>query len=153
MDYDNSITIRRPPEAVFAMLADIQEYAHAPGSPIPEMEKIPPGPTAVGTRWREVVQLLPFMTMTMWSDCTSLVPDRRLELAWHGPGMTGHIAYTMEPVDGGTVLRQVETLTPHGLLRPMGGLMERMLRPRLTARLAAIRDRLEGGTPAAHQPV
>ena len=153
MDYDHALTIRRPPEAVFAMMADIQEYIHAPNSPVPEMEKIPPGPTIVGTRWREVVKLLPFVTMTMWSDCTALVPDRRLELDWHGPGMTGHITYTMEPTDGDTVFRQVETVTPRGLMRLFGGLMERMLAPRLTARMEAIRDVLEGRDSRAGQPV
>jgi hypothetical protein len=150
MDFDHSVAVRRPPEAVFAMLADIQEYIHAPGSPIPEMEKIPPGTTAVGTRWREVVKLLPFLTMTVWTDCSTVVPGRRLELEWHGPGMTGHITYTMEPVEGGTVLRQVERVTPHGVLRPMEGLIDRMLRPRLTERLGAIRDLLERDAAEPH---
>lgn len=69
MDYDLSVTICRPPDVVYATLADIQRYVQ-PGSPVPEMEKIPPGPTTVGTRWREVIRLAPFLTMTIWSEAT-----------------------------------------------------------------------------------
>ncbi len=143
MQYDISVTIRRPRDSIFAVLADVQDYIHRPGSPIPEMEKIPPGETEVGTRWREVVRLLPFVTMTMWSTVTALDPGRRLEESFRGPAMTGHIVYSLEPTDAGTVLRQRETLTPHGLLRLLAGPMDRMLRPRLAARLEAIKALLE----------
>ncbi len=143
MDYDISVDIRRPPEAVYAMLADIQRYIPGPGSPVPEMEKIPPGPTAVGTRWREVVRLAPFLTMTMWTEVAAIEPDRCLESTFHGPWMTGWIRYSIEPSDGGSVLRQQETLTPHGPLRFVAGTMDRMLRPQLVARLESIRDRLD----------
>jgi len=129
------------------MLADIQRYIQ-PGSPVPEMEKIPAGPTAVGTRWREVVRLAPFLTMTMWSDVTAIEPGRLLEETFHGPWMTGWIRYSIEPTDDGSVLRQQETLSPHGPLRLVAGKVDRMLRPRVTSRLAAIRDLLEDGSTA-----
>ncbi len=143
MDYDISVTISRPPEAVYALLADVQLYIHHPGSPIPEMEKIPAGTTKVGTRWREVVRLAPFVTMTMWSEVTAIEPGRRLEESFRGPWMTGHLAYSIEPSEGGCVLYQRETLTPHGPLRLLAGPMDRMLRPKVTSRLDAIRDLLE----------
>jgi len=142
MDYDISVTIRRPPEDVFAFLADVQDYIQ-PGSPVPEMEKIPAGPTTVGTRWRELVRLAPFLTMTVWSEVTAIEPGWRLELSFRGPGMTGWILYSIEPNEGGCVLRQRETLTPHGPLRLVAGPVDRMLRPRITERLEAIRDGLE----------
>jgi hypothetical protein len=109
------------------------------------MEKIPPGPTGAGTRWREVVRLLPFVTMTMWSDVVETVPGRRLAETFRGPWMTGRLTYEIEPTAGGSVLRQVETLTPQGPLRLVAGQMDRMLRSRLEARLRAIRDILETG--------
>jgi hypothetical protein len=148
MDFDLAITIRRPPEAVWPVLDDIQAYADAPGSPIPEMEKIPPGPVRVGTRWREVVRLLPGVTMTVWSEATAVEPVRRLEEDFRGPWMTGHLAYELEPVAAGCVLHQRETLTPHGPLRLVVGRMEGMLRPRLEHRLEDIRDLVESGAPA-----
>jgi hypothetical protein len=142
MDYDLSVTIRRPPDVVYAVLADIQRYI-APGSPVPVMEKIPPGPTTVGTRWREVIRLGPFLTMTMWSEVTAIEPDRRLEERFRGPWITGRLVYSIEPDEAGCVLRQRQTITPHGPLRLVAGLMDKMFRPRVTARLESIRVGLE----------
>ena len=146
MDYDLSVTVRRPPDAVYATLADIQRYID-PDSPVAVMEKIPAGPTTVGTRWREVIRLGPFLTMTMWSEVTAIEPDRRLEERFRGPWITGRLVYSIEPDDGGCVLRQQQTITPHGLLRLLAGPMDRMFRPRVTARLEAIRDGLERDAP------
>ena len=143
MDYDLSVAIGRQPDAVYALLADVQRYIHHPGSPIPQMEKLPDGPTTVGTRWREVVRLATFVTMTVWSEVTAAEPGRRLDLTFRGPGMTGSIVYSIEPSDGGCVLRQRETLTPHGPLRLVAGPMERILAPRLRQRLEDIRQLLE----------
>jgi hypothetical protein len=142
MDYDISVTIRRPPGDVFGVLADIQRYIH-PGSPVPKMEKIPAGPTAVGTRWREVVRLGPLLTMTIWSEVTAIEPGRRLEERFRGPGMTGRLVYTIEPNEAGCVLRQQQTITPHGPLRLVAGQMDGMFRARVTARLESIRDGIE----------
>jgi len=142
MDYDLSVTIRRPPDVVHAVLADIQRYID-PGSPVPVMEKIPPGPTTVGTRWREVIRLGPFLAMTMWSEVTAIEPGRRLEERFRGPWITGRLVYSIEPDEAGCVLRQQQTITPHGPLRLVAGRMDLMFRPRVTARLEAIRDGLE----------
>jgi hypothetical protein len=149
IDFDLRIAISCPPAAAFSMLADIQEHIHAPGSPVPEMEKIPPGPTAVGTRWREVVRLAPFLTMTMWTEVTAIEPDHLLATTFHGPWMRGTLRYTIDPIETGCVLRQRETLTPIGPLRLASGLMDRLLRPRVTARLGAIREKLEREAAAA----
>ncbi len=157
MDFDISVTIRRPPAVVYAMLADVQDYATGPGSPVPEMEKIPPGPTEVGTRWREVVRLAPGVTMTVWTTATLVAPPNRLHLLFHGPWMSGLIAYSFDAHDGACVLRLQETLTPHGPLRLVAGPMSRMLGARLVWRLEAIRARLEregegGPSPSAAVP-
>jgi hypothetical protein len=150
VDYDLAVTIRRPPEVAWALLDDIQDHIRS-GSLVPEMEKIPPGPVRVGTRWREVVRLAPFVTMTIWSEVTAVEPGRLLEETFRGPWMTGRLTYEIEPVADGCVLHQRETLTPLGPLRLVGGAMDRMLRPRLSARLDAIRDLLEG-SPIPAQP-
>jgi hypothetical protein len=146
VDIDISVTINRPPAIVYAVLADIQLYIHAPGSPVPEMEKIPAGETAVGTRWREVIRLAPFVRMTIWSEVTALEVDRRLEERFRGPGFAGTLIYMIERGGDGCVLRQRQTITPRGPLRFMAGMMARMFRPRVTARLEAIRDGIEGDT-------
>jgi hypothetical protein len=142
MEHDISVAVGRPPHVVYAVLADIQLYVQ-PGSPVPEMEKIPPGPTAIGTRWREVVRLGPFLAMTIWSEVTALEPDRRIEERFRGPGFIGRLVYTIGASEGGCVLRQQQTITPRGLLRLAGGAMDRMFGRRVSARLESIRDGIE----------
>jgi hypothetical protein len=143
LEFDESVRIARPPSVVFALLADVQDGAVHPGSPVVSMVKIPPGPTVVGTRWREVVRLGWRVTMTMWSEVTAVEPDRMLAERFWGGGMRGTLVYTTEPVDGDTLLRQREKLETVGWLGPFGGLIGRMLRPRLSSRLAEIRETLE----------
>lgn len=144
MDYDISVTIRRPPEVVFAALADTQRYANARGSPVLEMEKIPAGPTIVGTRWREVVRLTPHVTTTIWSEVADIEPGRLLAETFRGPWMQGTLRYTIEPTQTGCVVRQQQSIRLVGPLRLASGLMDRMFRPRVAARLESIRDGLEG---------
>jgi carbon monoxide dehydrogenase subunit G len=143
MQFDESIRIRRPEHDVFAMLADIQRYATSPGSPVVAMDKIPPGPTVVGTRWREVVRLLGPVTMTMWSEATTVEPDSRLGLRFWGGGMEGTLVYTLTAEGPDTVLRHQESLAAVGPLRPLSGIMGAMLSPRLHRRLRALRAELE----------
>ncbi|MDH4308187.1 MAG: SRPBCC family protein [Acidimicrobiia bacterium] len=149
MRFDESISIAAPPSAVFAMLADIQETAAGPGSPVAAMDKIPAGPTTVGTRWREVVRLGLGGQMTMWSEATAVEPDRLLALRFRGGSMHGEITYTIAPENGGAILRHQEWMHAVGWLRPFDRLLGRMLAPRVHRRLAAIRDQLETG---AHAP-
>lgn len=144
MDFDESIRIARTPGAVFALLADVQDWAVGPGSPVTTMEKLPPGPTRVGTRWREVVRVARGLSMTMWSEATDVVPDQLLALRFWGTGMKGSLTYTLTACAEGTLLRQQETMHMVGWLRPLDALVGRMLEPRLTSRLRDIRDTLEG---------
>lgn len=143
MEFDREIVINRPPSAVYEMLADVQRFAVGPGSPVLEMEKTPPGPTAVGTTWREVIELAPHVRMTVWSRVTATDPGRTLAIAFRGPGMRGRLRYTIEPNDGGSVLRQRETLRTVGLLRPLEPIVSRMLTPRLIDRMRDVRDEVE----------
>ncbi len=142
MDFDESVRIARPAADVFAFLADIQA-ALEPGTPVLEMEKIPPGPTRVGTRWREVVRLSPLHTMTIWSEVTAVEPDRFLAVRYQGGSMEGTLTYEIMPGDDVTILRQQESLVAVGWLRPLGWLVRRMLWPRVRDRLIGIRDDLE----------
>jgi hypothetical protein len=145
VDFDLLVTVRRRPDEVIAFMADVQRYGdHSPR--VPEMEKIPAGPTCVGTRWREVVRLGPGLRMTVWSTATAYEPGRLLQLSFHASWMSGWLAYTVTPVPGGTLFRQRETLTPKGPLRLFDSQIGRMLGPSLIARLEAIRDQLDAGT-------
>ncbi len=144
MEFDLSVPIRGDANAVFALLADVQRYATGPGSAVRSMTKTPSGRTGVGTRWREVVRIGPGARLTMHSEVTECVPGRRLAMRFHGGGMAGSLRYTITDAGGGNVrLRQEETLELRGPLRPLRGVVRRMLEPRLRRRLVEIRDLVE----------
>lgn len=147
IEFHESIRIRRSPSDVFAMVADIQEYAVSSDSPVVSMEKIPPEHTTVGTRWREVIRLGPRLTMTMWSEVIDLEPGRRLVERFWGGHMTGTLSYSVTPVEGGSILTQHQTLATVGWLRPLDRMIAWMLRPRLSRRLQDIRSTLERPPP------
>jgi carbon monoxide dehydrogenase subunit G len=146
MRFEGSVHIARPIEDVFGMLADIQDWATGPDSPVEVMEKSPPGATVVGTRWREVVRLGPGMTMTMWSQVDGLDSPHLLALRFWGGNMRGRLVYTLTEDDGHTLLNQQETLDAVGPLRPFSRLISLMLAPRLRRRLLDIRSELERGS-------
>jgi hypothetical protein len=155
MIFDETVLIGRPPGAVFQRLADIQQGAGSPGSPVLEMEKIPPGPTVVGTRWREVVRLSRRRSMTMWSEVTGIEPNVMLAERFWGGSMRGILIYTISPAPEGATLRQQEKMKAFGWLTPFNWVVGRMLRPRLHERLLSLRDDLEHAertTPAAMDP-
>lgn len=143
MWFDDSIEIRASTGEVFGLLCDVQETATGAGSPVLSMAKMPPGPTRVGTRWREVIRLGPGLRMTMWSEATAVEADRLLAVRFWGGSMRGELRYTLDERAGRTVLRQQESLATVGWLTPFEGLVTAMLVPRLRRRLRDIRDLLE----------
>jgi hypothetical protein len=149
MYFDMSITIRRSPEDVFGFLRDKDKYPQKPGSPVLVLEQTTPGPAGVGTRYREVVQMLPFVRGEILSAVTCFEPGERLEEDFEGAGMIGHLAYGFVQQDGGTRLTQQETVRTRGLFRVLEPLMERMLARQLWKRLEAIKAVLESGWPVA----
>jgi len=145
MYFDLSITIDRPPGDVFAFLRDKDKFPQKPGSPVLALQQTTPGPPGVGTRYREVVQMLPFYRGVILSVITRFEPGAHLEEDFAGAGMKGHLAYTFLPEDGGTRLIQQETLEPQGLLRLFAPWIERSLSRQLHHRLEGIKQVLEAG--------
>jgi hypothetical protein len=143
--FDERIEVRCTPAAAFDLLANVDRYATGPGSPVVAMTRSPPGPTVVGTRFREVLRLGPLGRFTVWSEVLTLDRPRCLEERFRGPGMRGHLRYTLTGGEAGrTVLRQQQTFVvtgPLALLQTWG--IRRAWRPRASARLRAIRDLLE----------
>jgi hypothetical protein len=148
MHFDLSIMIRRPPGDVLAFLRDKDKHPQKPGSPVLVLEQTTPGPPGVGTRYREVVQMLPFVRGEILSVITRFDPGERLEEDFYGAGMKGHLAYRFVPEAGGTRLFQEETVEPRGLLKVLAPVMERALARQLRRRLEAIKEFLESGRVA-----
>lgn len=144
MEVDLAVSIRKPPAVVFAFLADVQDHVdEAPRSIVPELEKVTPGPTRVGTRWREVVRAPPGPRFTIWSQATPVEPDRRLAESFAAAWMRGTLEYTVTPTAEGCLLRQRQVVTPRGPFRILQPLLGRLFRARVAARLDGIAEHLE----------
>lgn len=144
MKFELSITINCPPLDVFAFLRDIEQHPQKEDSPVLVLEKTTAGPPGVGTRYREVVQMLPFVQGEIISEITHFEPER-LELDWHGAGMEGHLAYYLKPAGEGTRLVQQETLYPRGVIKLFSPFIGFTFPRRLRWRLENIKKILESG--------
>ncbi len=143
--FRSSINIRRRPEAVFHFLANVHLVQQAEDSPVLALEMTTPGPPGLGTRYREVVQMLPFFKGEMLSEITAFEPPRLLEMVWTGPAMTGRDRYELTEIQDGTQLVHQKWVSCPGLLRIMEPFMRKALFPRLEERLEAIKHGLEEG--------
>ena len=143
--FELSILIRRPPSDVFAFLRDKDQYPQEENSPVLVLEKTTVGAVGVGTCYREVVQMLPFVRGEILSKITRYEPSQFLEEDFEGAGMIGHLAYQFLPEGSGTRLTQRETLSARGFLKPLEPVIERMLSRRLVERLEGIKTVLESG--------
>jgi Polyketide cyclase / dehydrase and lipid transport len=139
------VDIKCSPEVVFDFLANVDRVQQAEGSPVLALERTTTGPPGVGSRYREVVRMLPFLKGEILSEYTAFDPPRVLEMAWTGPGMAGRDRYELEEIEGGTRLVHHKDTSARGLLRVVEPMMRRALLPRLEARLQAIKGLLEGG--------
>lgn len=147
MYFELSISIDRSPADVFAFLRDKDLYPQEVDSPVLLLEKTTPGPTGTGTRYREVVQMLPYLRGEILSEITRFEPYQFLEEDFQGAGMKGHLAYQFVPEGDGTRIIQRESLHLSGPLRLVGPVVKHMLARRLTLRLEEIKRILESGWP------
>jgi uncharacterized protein YndB with AHSA1/START domain len=141
--FDLSVAIRRPPPAVFALLADIQDAEPIPRSAAVRMVKEPSGPTTVGTRWHERVRVAPGCWMRVESVVSQVDEPYRLAMDFRSRWLSGHLTYDIEPAAEGSILHHRETVRPSALLRWLSPFIERRMRPRLIERLADIKAILE----------
>lgn len=146
--WSSSIDILRPPEAVFDFLANIQDVKQEKGSPVLALDLTTPGPPRLGSRYREVVQMLPFFKGEIFSEITAFEPPQVLEMAWTAPGMKGTDKYELAAAHDGTTLKHTKNTVCLGVLRLMEPLMRRALVPRLEDRLAGIKREIEKRTNA-----
>ncbi len=134
---------------MFAFLADIQDAEPIPRNAVVRMVKEPSGPTAVGTRWREQVRIVPGCWLHVESVVTQIAEPSRLGMDFHSRWFGGHLTYEIEADAGGSLLRQEETLQPRGPVLWLEKIIEPYLRRQLMHRLQDIRQLLERETAAS----
>lgn len=143
MDFEFQATIARPQAEVFAFFRDVDEHAGQEGSVVPVYDKVTPGPTGVGTRYHEVIRLLPGVTAEMWSEITTYQPERRLGYRFSGLGMDGELEYEFETAAQGTLVVQRQSLRPRGLLKLFSPLIQWSFARVAGKRLESIKNLLE----------
>jgi uncharacterized protein YndB with AHSA1/START domain len=143
MDFEFTAVIHCPLADVFALFRDVDQYNKPGGSPVPVLDKITEGPVGVRTRYREVVEMMSFVTMTILSEITDYEPERYLASRWWSNVMEGHLAYEFELVDGGVRVVQKMSLNPKGVLRLFSPLIKVLFSRAAAQRLAGIKALLE----------
>jgi len=139
-----------PPGDVFAFLRDVDQHAGRKGTRVPVYDKLTPGPVGLGTRYREVVQLLPLVRGEIISEITDYEEGKRLGYRFSGLGMDGALTYTFQAVDRGTYLVQEQSLHPRGLLRIFGKAIGMMFSFMAGGRMEGITALLEQSAREAH---
>ncbi len=143
MYFELSITIHRPPSVVFAFFRDKDKYQQAKDFPVLVLEQVTPEVPGVGTRYREVVQMLPFVRGEIHSVITRFEPYEYLDEDFEGAGFKGHLAYQFLPENDGTRLIQQEIMFARGLLKVFEPLIARSFFRHLQERLETIKAILE----------
>lgn len=141
--FELSITINRHQQDVFLFLRDKDKYEQKKDSPVLILEKTTEGPVGVGTRYREVVQMLPFFRGEIISVITHYEPPLSLEEDFSGAGMTGHLAYQFQDKGDKSELIQRESIDFIFPLKIMNPLIYKVLHKRLIDRLNDIKTDLE----------
>jgi uncharacterized protein YndB with AHSA1/START domain len=141
--FSSSVNIARPPEAVFEFLTNVHRVQQAEGSPVLALDMTTSGAPRLGSRYREVVQMLPFYKGEFISEITAFEPPRLLELAYTGPGMIGGDRYDITATQEGANLHHKKWVSFTGLLRIIEPFMRKPFFSNLEARLVAIKRKLE----------
>ncbi|MDW7739089.1 MAG: hypothetical protein SCJ97_03380 [Bacillota bacterium] len=143
MYFEISKDLNLPQKEVFIFLRDKDKYMQKEGSPVLVLEQISEGPVGIGTRYREVVQMLPFYRGEILSIITRYEPYEYLEEDFSGAGMKGHLAYQFIDNNGTTELIQRESIFfafPLNLLNPI---IKRIFGQKILERLEEIKVELE----------
>ena len=139
--FQNTVTIRRPVEDVFAFLADFENvptWNHA----IMETRKTSPGPVGVGTTYRQV-RSVPRRSEEGF-EVTAYEPASRLQIHGDIGPFTATVDYLLAPEGDGTRLTNtVDLEPPAGPLRLVAPLATSRVKEAVAANLDTLRRILE----------
>lgn len=144
--FDNTLTIQRPAEEVFAFLADFENIAKW-NYAIDETHKTSPGPVAVGTRYRQT-RSVPSRSVESF-EVTVFEPARRLAMHGQIGPFRATISYELEARAGGTrLVNNVELDASQAMLRLAAPLATPRIKAAVAQNLGKLRLILEGSQPA-----
>lgn len=139
------VLIDRPSVDVFYFLCNKDTHKQETGSPVLLLEKTTDGPVGVGTCYREVVQMAPFIKSEILSEIIRFEEYSVLEETWTGGGMKGTLTYFFNAAGEGTELTQQVRIETHWLLKPFDPVIAKMYAKAARYRLDCIKAILETG--------
>jgi hypothetical protein len=139
------VLIDKPPVDVFCFLRDKDTHKQQDNSPVLLLEKTTDGPVGVGTRYREVVQIAPFIKSEILSEITRYEQYSVLDETWIGGGMKGTLTYFFNTTGQGTTLIQHVEIETHWLLKPFDPVIAGTYAKAAQYRLDCIKAILETG--------
>ena len=144
--FENTVTIQRPADEVFAFLADfenIPKWNYA----IDETHKTSAGPVGVGTRYRQT-RSVPSRSVEGF-EVTIFEPARRLAMHGQIGPFRATISYDLEAGAGGTrLVNNVELDASQAMLRLAAPLATPRIKAAVAQNLGKLRLVLEGSQPA-----
>jgi uncharacterized protein YndB with AHSA1/START domain len=145
--FQNTVTIARPANEVFAFLADfgnIPAWNYA----IARTVQTSPGQAGVGATYRQT-RTLPRSNEEGF-EVTDFTPPSRLAVKGQIGPFNASSSYLLEPAAGGTRLTSHVELQPSpALLRPLGPLAVPGVKAAVARNLGALKQLLEHTSPAA----
>jgi hypothetical protein len=145
--FQNTVTIRRPVEDVFAFLADFENVPRW-NKAILWTRKTSPGPVGVGTTYRQA-RTVP-STSEEGFEVTGFEPPRRLEVHGDIGPFAATIGYLLAPMGDSTQLTNAVDLAPSsGALRLLAPLAAFRVKGAVAANLDTLTRILETGRPTA----
>jgi carbon monoxide dehydrogenase subunit G len=140
--FENTVTIRRPVDDVFAFLADFENVPRW-NYAIVETRKVSPGPVGVGTTYRQT-RSVPRSSEEAF-EVTVFEPSSRLEVQGDLGAFRAKVSYALEPTGSGTRLTNAVELGSSGLLALVGPLATSRVKHAVAANLETLKQILEGG--------
>ena len=148
MYFELSVLIYRPVPVVFAFFRDKDKLTQEKDSSVAVIEKMTEGSVGRGTRYREVVQMMPFYREEIRSEITRYEPEKLIEECFESGMMYGRLIYLFTAEADQTRLTQQEELSMRGLLIPFQPFIRRTFLKKLQGRLDGIKKLLEAGWTA-----
>jgi uncharacterized protein YndB with AHSA1/START domain len=100
IEVEHSVVIRRPPEEVFAFLADLQNWSRWQPE-LRESEQTSRGPIDVGTTFRQALDV-GGQRIELFCEVTEYEEDEKLSFHYARDGLSLGLNFSFEPVEGGT---------------------------------------------------
>jgi uncharacterized membrane protein len=144
INFTNTIQINRPIEDVYAYLSDL---THTPewNWAIQETRQITPGPTAVGTRYRQTRNVPRPATEVL--EITNLETDRHIELEGTLAQFSAHLSYQLDATERGTQITNAVALDPQGAVRLFAPVAGSRIKRAVADNLSQLKNLLETEFP------